>query len=153
MLKENPNRVDYYERYQTIIDEYNNEQDRANIEKTFMDLMNLANSMNQEEKRYVREGFTSDEELSLYDMLFNENLSKEDINKIKKVAIDLLEKIKAKISELDHWTEKQETKAEVDTLIGTILWEELPESYSDNAIFAYRQKIYEYVFMRYKEVA
>ena len=72
----NPNRVDYYERYQTIIDEYNNEQDRANIEKTFMDLMNLANSMNQEEKRYVREGFTSDEELSLYDMLFNENLSK-----------------------------------------------------------------------------
>ena len=102
MLKENPSRVDYYERYQTIIDEYNNEQDRANIEKTFMDLMNLANSMNQEEKRYVREGFTSDEELSLYDMLFNENLSKEDINKIKKVAVDLLEKIKAKISELDH---------------------------------------------------
>ena len=53
MLKENPSRVDYYERYQTIIDEYNNEQDRANIEKTFMDLMNLVNSMNQEEKRYV----------------------------------------------------------------------------------------------------
>ena len=153
MLKENPSRVDYYERYQTIIDEYNNEQDRANIEKTFMDLMNLANSMNQEEKRYVREGFTSDEELSLYDMLFNENLSKEDINKIKKVAVDLLEKIKAKISELDHWTEKQETRDDIETYIGAILWEELPESYSDNAIFAYRQKIYEYVFMRYKEVA
>ena len=153
MLKENPSRVDYYERYQTIIDEYNNEQDRANIEKTFMDLMNLANSMNQEEKRYVREGFTSDEELSLYDMLFNENLSKEDINKIKKVAVDLLEKIKEKISELDHWTEKQETRDDVETYIGAILWEELPESYSDNAIFAYRQKIYEYVFMRYKEVA
>lgn len=153
MLKENPSRVDYYERYQTIIDEYNNEQDRANIEKTFMDLMNLANSMNQEEKRYAREGFTSDEELSLYDMLFNENLSKEDINKIKKVAVDLLEKIKAKISELDHWTEKQETRDDIETYIGAILWEELPKSYSDNAIFAYRQKIYEYVFMRYKEVA
>lgn len=136
-----------------IIDEYNNEQDRAIIEKTFMDLMNLANSMNQEEKRYVREGFTSDEELSLYDMLFNENLSKEDINKIKKVAVDLLEKIKAKISELDHWTEKQETRDDIETYIGAILWEELPESYSDNEIFAYRQKIYEYVFMRYKEVA
>ena len=53
-----------------------------------MDLMNLANSMNQEEKRYVREGFKSDEELSLYDMLFNENLSKEDINK----KIELIEK-------------------------------------------------------------
>lgn len=128
-------------------------QDRANIEKTFMELMNLANSMNREERRYVREGFTSDEELSLYDMLFDENLSKEDIKKIKKVAVDLLDKIKGKISELDHWTDKQETKAEIDTLIGKILWEELPECYSDQAIFTYRQKIYEYVYMKYKEVA
>lgn len=86
-------------------------------------------------------------------MLFEENLSKEDIKKIKKVAVDLLSKIKEKISELDHWTDKQETKAEVDTLIGTILWEGLPECYSDHAIFTYRQKIYEYVYMRYKEVA
>lgn len=153
MIKNNPKRVDYYERYQKIIEEYNQEQDRANIEKTFMELMNLANSMNQEERRYVREGFTSDEELSLYDMLFDENLSKEDIKKMKKVAVDLLDKIKGKISELDHWTDKQETKAEIDTLIGKILWEELPECYSDHAIFTYRQKIYEYVYMKYKEVA
>lgn len=47
----------------------------------------------------------------------------------------------------------QETKAEVDILIGQILWEELPESYSDKAIMLYRQRVYEYVFMRYKEVA
>ena len=153
MLKANPKRIDYYERYQKIIEEYNQEQDRANIEKMFMELIDLANSMNQEEQRYVREGFTSDEELSLYDMLFDENLSKEDIKKIKKVAVDLLDKIKGKISELDHWTDKQETKAEVDTLIGKILWEGLPECYSDSAIFTYRQKIYEYVYMRYKEVA
>ena len=153
MIKNNPKRVDYYERYQKIIEEYNQEQDRANTEKTFMELMNLANSMNREERRYVREGFTSDEELSLYDMLFDENLSKEDIKKIKKVAVDLLDKIKGKISELDHWTDKQETKAEIDTLIGKILWEELPECYSDQAIFTYRQKIYEYVYMKYKEVA
>ena len=153
MIKDNPKRVDYYERYQKIIDEYNQEQDRANIEKLFMELMDLANSMNQEEQRYVREGFTSDEELSLYDMLFDENLSKEDIMKIKKVAVELLDKIKGKISELDHWTDKQETKAVVDTLIGTILWEGLPECYSDHAILTYRQKIFEYVFMRYKKVA
>lgn len=49
MLKENPTRADYYERYQKIIEEYNQEQDRANIEKTFMDLMDLVNSMNEEE--------------------------------------------------------------------------------------------------------
>lgn len=153
MMRENPRRVDYYIRYQQIIEEYNSEQDRANIEKTFMELMNLANSMNEEEQRYVREGFSSDEELSMYDMLFDENLSKEDIKKIKKIAVDLLDKIKIKIAELDHWTDKQETKAEVDTLIGKILWEELPESYSDQRIFEYRKLIFEYVFMRYKQVA
>jgi type I restriction enzyme R subunit len=153
MLKENPNRVNYYERYQKIIEAYNQEQDRATIEKTFMDLMDLANSMKQEEQRYVREGFTSDEELSLYDMLFNDELSKEDIKVIKKVAVDLLSKIKAKIAELDHWTDKQETKAEIDNLIRDTLWMELPESYDEIRISEYRQKIYEYVYMRYREVA
>ena len=48
----------------------------------FMELMDLANSMNQEEQRYVREGFSSDEELSMYDMLFNEDLSKEEFHQI-----------------------------------------------------------------------
>lgn len=83
LLFANPQRINYYERYQKIIEDYNNEQNRATIEKTFMDLMDLANSMDQEEQRYVREGFSSDEELSLYDLLFSENLSKQDIQKIK----------------------------------------------------------------------
>ena len=65
LLFSNPQRINYYERYQAIIEEYNSEQDRATIEKTFMDLIDLAKSMDQEEQRYVREGFSSDEELSM----------------------------------------------------------------------------------------
>ena len=153
MLFTNPERINYYERYQQIIDNYNSEQDRATIEKTFMDLMDLANSMNQEEQRYVREGFVSDEELSLYDMLFREDLSKNDIKKLKEVTATLLQKIKAKISELDHWTDKQETKAVVDNLIRDTLWAQLPECYDEVSISVYRQQIYEYVYTRYKEAA
>ena len=153
MLFTNPDRINYYERYQQIIDAYNAEQDRATIEKTFMDLMDLANQMSQEEQRYTREGFTSDEELSLYDMLFRDDLSKNDIKKLKQVASDLLQKIKAKIAQLDHWTDKQETKAEVDNLIRDTLWAELPECYDEISISQYRQQIYEYVYTRYKEVA
>lgn len=153
LLFANPQRINYYERYQKIIDDYNSEQNRATIEKTFMDLMNLANGMDQEEQRYVREGFSSDEELSLYDLLFSENLSKQDIQKIKHVAVDLLAKVKAKIAELDHWTDKQETKAAVDNLIRDTLWAELPESYTELSISEYRRRIYEYVYVRYKEVA
>lgn len=153
MLFTNPERINYYERYQKIIDDYNSEQDRATIEKTFMDLMDLANKMNREEQRYVREGFKSDEELTLYDMLFRNDLNKNDIKKLKAVAAELLGKIKAKISEYDHWTDKQETKAAVDNLIRDTLWAELPECYDEASIWGYRQRIYEYVYTHYKDVA
>lgn len=153
MLFTNHERINYYERYQKIIDDYNSEQDRATIEKTFMDLMDLANKMNQEEQRYVREGFKSDEELTLYDMLFRNDLNKNDIKKLKTVAAELLDKIKAKISEYDHWTDKQETKAAVDNLIRDTLWAELPECYDEASIWGYRQRIYEYVYTHYKDVA
>ena len=153
MLFNNPDRIKYDERYQAIIEDYNSQQDRATIEKTFDELMQLVKDMDQEEQRYVREGFSSDEELSLYDLLFSENLSKQDIQKLKGVAADLLQKVKAKIAELDHWTDKQETKAAVDNLIRDTLWSELPSCYDEPSISRYRQKIYEYVYTRYKEVA
>lgn len=153
MVFANPKRVDYYERYREIIQSYNGEQDRATIEKTFLDLMDLADRMSREEQRYAREGFASDEELSLYDMLFRDDLSKNDIKKLKTAASDLLRKIKTKISELDHWTDKQETRAVVDTLIRDVLWETLPECYNNDDITEYREKVYEYVFTRYKEIA
>lgn len=151
MLFTNPDRIDYYERYQKIIDKYNSEQDRATMEKTFMELTDLANQMSREEQRYVREGFTSDEELSLYDMLFRNDLNKTDIKKLKEVAMSLLQNIKTKIAEFDHWTDKQETKAAIDTLIRDTLWAELPECYDEGSISMYRQQIYEYVYTRYKD--
>ena len=153
LLFVNPNRINYYERYQQIIDDYNSEQDRATIEKTFMELMDLANQMSQEEQRYVREGFASDEELSLYDMLFRDDLSKTDIKKLKEVATSLLQKIKMKIAEFDHWTDKRETKAAIDNLIRDTLWAELPECYDEVSVSMYRQQIYEYVYTRYKAAA
>ena len=36
---------------------------------------------------------------------------------------------------------------------GTFLWAELQESYDEISISEYRQRIYEYMFTRYKEVA
>ena len=153
LLFNNPNRINYYERYQQIITDYNNEQDRATIEKTFMDLMDLANSLDKEEQRYIREGFESDEELSLYDMLFRDDLSKADIKRIKEVAASLLKRVKETIARLDHWTDKQETKAAVDNLIRDTLWAELPECYDEISISEYRQRIYEYVFTRYRVAA
>lgn len=152
MLAVNPSRVDYYERYMKIIEEYNAEQDRSTIEKTFMDLMNLAQSMSQEQQRYAREGFSNDEELSIYDLLFSENLSRTDIAKIKKMSVDLLRKIKERIAQMDHWTDKQETRAAVDILIRNVLYEEIPDSMFDK-LDDYRKAIFEHVYTHYKQAA
>ena len=152
MLAINPSRIDYYDRYMQIIEEYNSEQDRSTIEKTFMDLMNLAQSMSEEQQRYAREGFSNDEELSIYDLLFSENLSKNDIEKIKKVSIDLLAKIKERIAGMDHWTDKQETRAAVEILIRDTLFAEIPDSMF-NRLEVYRNAIFEHIYTHYKEVA
>ena len=153
MLLRNPGRMDYYDRYQTIIKEYNEEKNRAEIERIFDELTKLAQDLTQEEKRYVREGFSSDEELSMFDLLFKADLTKQEIAKIKEVAVDLLAKVKAKIAELDHWSDKPETKAIVDNLIRDTLWAELPESYDEISITTYRKEIYEYIYLRYKAAA
>ncbi len=52
----------------------------------------------------MREGFFSDAEVPLYNMLLSENLSKQDIQKIKQVAVDLLQKVNARIAAFDHFS-------------------------------------------------
>ena len=153
MLAENPSRINFYERYQEIIHDYNQEQNRTTIEKTFTELMALSRELTEEEKRYIREGFENDEQLSMYDVLMKDNLSKDDIKKLKAVAKELLEKIKAQLSTMDHPFDKQETKATIIITIRDVLWKELPESYSDESINYYRDAVYQYVSQKYGGVA
>ena len=149
MLKENPLRINYYERYQEIVEEYNKDNEKDAIAIIFEQLMKLVNDLDAEERRYVREGFNNDEELAIYDLLFKETLTKEEIKKVKALSQTLLGKIKERIRELDHWTDKEETCAMIDTMIRDMLYTELPMSYDDNTLNSYRQKIYEYVYTAY----
>ena len=153
MLAENPSRINFYEKYQEIIRDYNQEQDRGTIEKAFTDLIRLSHELTEEEKRYIREGFENDEQLSMYDVLMKDDLSKEDIKKLKVVAKELLEKIKDQLATMDHPFDKQETRASIIITIRDILWKELPESYSDESINYYRDAVYNYVSQHYGSMA
>ena len=153
MLALNPSRINFYERYQEIIESYNQEQDRASIEKIFEELMDLSKKLSEEERRYVREGFENDEQLSMYDLLMKDDLTKAEIKKIKEVAVELLEKIKSQLATMDHPFEKRETKAAIIVTIRDTLWEMLPESYSDESIDIYKDAVFEYVQQRYGGVA
>ena len=149
MLRENPLRIDYYQRYQEIVDEYNRDNKKDEIAIIFENLMKLVNDLDDEQKRYVREGFDSDEELTMFDLLVKDSLSKEEVKKVKKLAQTMLSKIKTRIHELDHWRDKEETQSIISVLIRDLLWADLPDSYDDNAIATYRQQIYEYVYNTY----
>lgn len=153
MLRNNPGRINFYEEYQRIIQEYNSEQDRASIEKTFMALIDLSKKLDKEEKRFIREGFTNDEQLTIYDLLFKEDISKADIAKLKKLSVELLETVKSRIMEMHNWTEKPDTQATVGKIIHDTLYEQLPEPYSFEDVDTYSQKLYNYVYERYPFVA
>ena len=119
------------------------------MEQAFTELWNLVQDMEDEERRYVREGFSSEEELAIYDLLRSENLTGQDIQAIKAVAVDLLRKIEEKIAGLDHWTEKEETRAVVDTFIRDALYQRLPACYDITSIDLCRERIFAYVSNRY----
>ena len=148
------NRTEFYRRYLDIIEEYNAQIDKVNIEKIFQELMELSSQLDDEEKRYVKEGLGSDEELSIYDLLFKENLSKQDIKKIKVIAAELLEKVKARIEEFHDWKDKEETTGQIRRLILDYLYQELPDpSYSEPEIRTYSDKVYQYIYFHYPPLA
>ncbi len=150
MLKENPLRIDYYERYQAIVNEYNQDNKKDTIAITFENLMKLVSELDDEQKRYIAEGFDSDEELTIFDLLSRDSgLSKEEIKQVKKLAQTMLVKIKARIHELDHWRDKEETQSIISVLIRDLLWADLPDSYDDKAVADYRQQIFEYIYQTY----
>ena len=53
---------------------------------------------------------------------------------------------------MDHWTDKQETRAAVDILIRNVLYEEIPDSMFDR-LEVYRKAIYEHIYTHYKQAA
>jgi type I restriction enzyme, R subunit len=71
MLACNPTRMDYQLKYEQIISEYNQEKDRTTIEETFRKLIDLVNSLDEEQERATREGL-GEEELALFDVLLQE---------------------------------------------------------------------------------
>ena len=153
LVAANPNRRNYYERYRQIIEDYNSGKDRTNIENTFEALIQLVKELTEEESRYIREGFTTDDELAIFDLLTKGNPNKADIKKVKATATEMYTKITEAISRMDHWTDKDETTAEIQNLIRDILWRELPESYDEQQIEVCRGDVFEYVYTRFGYMA
>ena len=125
MLAKNPSRMDYQQKYEEIVADYNREKDRVTIEETFRRLTELMGELDVEQKRAVEEGLDEDE-LALFDLLKKDDLTKAERERVKQASRNLLASINARISELDHFWEKEQTKADVKIFILDELYAELP---------------------------
>jgi type I restriction enzyme, R subunit len=134
MLRANPGRVDLYEKYQRIIRDYNREKDAAEISRIFEQLMALDKELDEEERRFVREGFDNDEQLAIFDLLQKENLKPAEIDSIRKAAKELLPKLEERRVLADHWQQRAASRAQVETAILDHLYEELPEAFDENEV-------------------
>ena len=83
MVRLNKTRVDYLEKFQQMIDEYN--QGAANLEEFFERLLKFVKELQEEEKRGVSEGL-SEEELAVFDLITKPEmkLTKKEEGQVKK---------------------------------------------------------------------
>jgi type I restriction enzyme, R subunit len=125
MLARNPTRMDYQRKYEAIVAGYNNEKDRTTIEETFRQLLELVESLDEEQMRAAREGLSEDE-LALFDLLQKDGLDKTSHERLKQASRELLASIKARLAELDRFWEKEQTKGEVEVLITNKVYASLP---------------------------
>ena len=148
MLARNPMRMDYYKKYQEIIADYNREKDRATVEATFAQLIALAESLDAEQRRAAEEGL-SENELVLFDLLFKENISKADRERLKQASKALLTSLRDLLRPMEDWTEKAATQAQVRTFILDNLYRTLPRPpFSDAETENIAGRVYDYVWQR-----
>jgi type I restriction enzyme R subunit len=146
MIYLNKNRIDFMDKFQQMIDEYN--AGSLNIETFFDKLIQFAKDLNEEEKRAIAEGL-SEEELTIFDLLTKPEMkiSKKEEQLVKKVAQDLLLTLKREKLVID-WRKKQQARAAVRLSIEEIL-DQLPRVYTPSI---YKQKcdaVYQHVYEAY----
>jgi type I restriction enzyme R subunit len=150
MVERNPLTVDYYKRYQEIIEEYNRGKDEVVIQETFRKLIELINSYSEEEVDTKREGLT-EEQKAIFDILrLGKTLNEREKNEIKEISIQLLKELKEDKLKVEQWSEKTVTAAAVYTTINSKLFTTLPYSaYNSDDIDLKTNLVYEHFKHQY----
>ncbi|MGQ4276861.1 type I restriction endonuclease subunit R [Pseudidiomarina sp. E22-M8] len=152
MLMQNPTRTDFQKHYEQIVSDYNSEKDRVTIEATFDALLELVDELTEEEQRAVKEGL-SEESLALFDILVKPDLSKREVDKIKKVAEELYRQLDEEIHRIQNFTAKQATRDEIKIKIKDFLWDEkkgLPESFAPDEVEQKTEVVFEFLMQKHK---
>ena len=148
MISLNRTRADFGEKFEALIESYN--AGSRSIEQLFEDLLDLSNSLDDEQERHVREHL-SEEELVIFDILTRPApaLTTGERAEVKKVARELLARLKDLL--VLNWRQKAAARARLRQAIEDTLDVGLPRAYAPEL---YRQKcaaVFEHVYESYPE--
>ncbi len=155
LLRQNPLRTDFQRHYEEIVAEYNREKDRVTIERTFEALLRLVQELDEEDSRAMREGL-DEESLTIFDLLKKHDLSAAQIKRIKAVAVNLLETLKAEKLRVDQWREKEATRDAVRIAIHDFLYSDetgLPvDCYNEEEVTERAEEVFRHVYRAYPTI-
>ena len=149
MIRLNRTRTDFRDKFEELIEAYNNGS--RNIDDLAKDLRELGLSFTEEEQRHVRENLT-EEELVILDILTRPapELTTEERTEIKKVAKELIGKIKRLLEENLNWRQTSKSRAQMQEAIAGTL-DHLPKAYSKNLYEKKCSAVFEHVYESYAD--
>lgn len=150
MVQQNPLRLEFYEKYKKIIEDYNNGKDLQAVQKAFDELQDFMQELSEEESRALAEGLDQ-ETLAIFDLLRKPELSKKEAEEVKRVAIKTLAMLKEEKLKVELWWESTQVTAQVKVIIqDNLLW--LPErSYPEYEVEERAGKVFQHIFSNYRE--
>lgn len=150
LIRLNRTRADYLTKFEELIESYN--AGSRNIDDLFKELLALSRSLNEEQERHVRENL-SEEELVVFDILTRPApaLSAEERAELKKVAKDLLEKLKQLL--VLNWRHTVAARSRVKLAIEDVLDQGLPRAYTPDLYKQMCSAVFEHVYEVYGDRA
>ena len=146
MVAVNKSRMDFLEKFQQMIDEYNSGS--SNVEAHYQTLLDFAQGLSTEDSRALAEHLT-EEELAVYDLLTRPlvTLTAQEVKSVKVVAQELLATLKREKLVLD-WRKKPQSRAGVRLTVEEML-DKLPPAFTTELWQEKCEHVYQHVYDSY----
>src|SRR6201988_987892 len=147
LLRRNVTRTNLSLELQEIINNYNTAS--SDVEAFFKALKEYAARLCVEHRRAFAEGLSEDE-LEIFDLLFKDNISEADKQKVKDAAQALLQKLQDAETRrtllTSDWYKSVQLQKNVEKMIGDVLDETLPPSYDETTFKEKRKAVYTHIY-------
>lgn len=144
--RRNPTRAELVEKIEHLIADYN--AGSVNTDEYLKRLIDLSNSLSEEEERAAREGMT-EEQLAIFDLLTQPDpvLTNDERERVKGSAKLLLEQLRDVI--VRDWRRKSDIYSGVESTIRRVLDQGLPDPYNREIFATKVDMIYKHILVSY----